>query len=41
MTPLTTARRCAILCVGGDIMLLILYALLIPILAMIDIARHS
>ena len=38
--PLTTARRCAILCVGGDRVILI-YALLLPVLVLLDIARNS
>lgn len=38
--PLTTTRRCAILCVGGDNVIL-LYALLLPILILVSIARDS
>lgn len=38
--PLTTARRRAILCTGGDSMIL-LYALLLPVLILVWIARDS
>lgn len=38
--PLTSARRCAILCVGGDSVIL-LYALLLPVLILVWIARDS
>lgn len=40
MTPLTTVRRCAILCAGGDSVIL-LYALLLPVLILVWIARDS
>lgn len=38
--PLTTARRRAILCAGGDDMVL-LYALFLPVLILVWIARDS
>lgn len=41
MTPLTSARQCAILCVGGDSVLVVLYVLIAPVLLLCWIAKDS